>query len=184
MIKVIDKQFVVLLEDIIPLEFASIQAYLNRIVGDIMNIEDDFEEIENYAHFWRWLPDWSVVEKIYKTYPDSYSVQTPFAYTYLEELIRTLTFEYGLPLQNKNGKEINKKAGIKLINLAIQENEDIELIKILEEYKKYFRKIKITDIGDNRNSVNHGIIHPDAWSKESFKNLIHDIASISKYARF
>lgn len=84
-----------------------------------MNIEDDFEEIENYAHFGRWLPDWSIVEKIYKTYPDSYSVLTPFAYAYIEELIRTLTSEYGLPLQDKNGKEINKKVGIKLINLAI-----------------------------------------------------------------
>lgn len=75
---------------------------------------------------------------------------------------------------------------MKLINLAIQENEDKdkELLKLLEEYKKYYRKIKITDIGDNRNSVIHGIIHPDSWSKESFENLIHDIARISKYARF
>ena len=57
----------------------------------VLNIEKDFEEIENYAHFWRCLPDSNIVEKIYKTYQDSYSVLTPFAYTYLEELIRTLT---------------------------------------------------------------------------------------------
>ena len=108
----------------------------------------------------------------------------PFAYAYLEELIRTVTSDYALPLHDKDGKDINKKVGMKLINLAIQENKDKELIKLFEEYKKYFRKIRITDTGDNRNSVNHGIIHPDAWSKESFENLLHDIARISKYARF
>lgn len=149
-----------------------------------MGVEEDFKEIQNYTHFWRWLPDWSIVEKIYKTFSDSYSVLTPFAYAYLEELIRTLTSDYALPLKDKDGNEINKKVGIKLINLAIQENQDVELLKLLEEYKKYFGKIKITDKGDNRHGVNHGIIHPDAWSKESFENLIHDIARISKFARF
>lgn len=102
----------------------------------------------------------------------------------MEELIRTLTTDYILPLHDKDGKETNKKVGMKLINFAIQENEDKELLKLLEEYTKYFRKTKNTDIGDNRNDVNHGIIHPDSWSKESFENLIHDIARISKYARF
>lgn len=88
-----------------------------------MNIDKDFEEIENYAHFWRWLPEWSIAEKIYKTYPDSYSVLTPFAYAYLEELIRTVTSDYALPLHDKDGKDINKKVGMKLINLAIQEKK-------------------------------------------------------------
>ena len=73
----------------------------------VLNIEKDFEEIENYAHFWDWLPDWNIVEKIYKTYQDSYSVLAPFTYAYLEELIRTLTTDYVLPLHDKDGKEKN-----------------------------------------------------------------------------
>ena len=148
-----------------------------------MNIEKDFSEIANYAHMWHWLPDWTIVEEIYKTFPDSYSVLTPFAYTYLEELIRSLTSDYIKPIQDKNGKS-NKRVGMKLINLAISENDDEELINMLQEYKKYFDVVKETDIGDNRNSVNHGIIHPNTWTKKSFEKLIHDIARISKFARF
>jgi len=68
-----------------------------------VNINDDFIEICKYAHMWNWVPDWDVVQQIYKTYPDSYSVLTPFAYTYLEELIRSTTSEYGMELLDENG---------------------------------------------------------------------------------
>lgn len=148
-----------------------------------MDIEKDFSEIANYAHMWHWLPDWTIVEDIYKIFPDAYSVLTPFAYTYLEELIRSLTSDYIKPIQDKDGKS-NKRVEMKLINLAISENDNEELINMLQEYKKYFGVIKETDRGDNRNSVNHGIMHPNTWTKESFEKLIHDIARISKYAKF
>lgn len=41
----------------------------------------DFDEICDYAHMWNWAPDWYMVKQIYTTFPDSYSVLTPFAYT-------------------------------------------------------------------------------------------------------
>jgi hypothetical protein len=58
-----------------------------------MNINDDFTEIMNHAHYWNWLPDWDVVHEVYLDFPNSYSVLTPFAYAYLEELIRSKTSE-------------------------------------------------------------------------------------------
>ena len=63
-----------------------------------MSINDDFTEIMNYVHIWNWFPDWDVVQEVYKKIPESYSVLTPFAYTYLEELIRSTTSEYGLEI--------------------------------------------------------------------------------------
>ena len=68
-----------------------------------MTIDKDFEIILNYAHFRNWVPDWYVVKDIYKCIPESYSVLTPFAYTYLEELIRTTTSEYGGSLFDRSG---------------------------------------------------------------------------------
>ena len=149
-----------------------------------MNIEKDFEEIMNYVHYWNWLPDWDIVQKIYKKFPDSYSVLTPFIYSYLEELIRSTTSEYGKELVDKEGKDINRKAGTKLINLAIRENTNQEYILILEEIKLYFQFSKSTDCGNNRNSVAHGYMHPRFWEKDSFEQLIHDIARVSKFAKF
>jgi hypothetical protein len=49
-----------------------------------MNIEDELDEIVKYSHFWNWAPDWNVLKEVYKSFPDSYSLLTPFAYTYLE----------------------------------------------------------------------------------------------------
>ena len=43
------------------------------------DINKDFSKIMDYAHFWNWRPDWSVVSNIYATFPESYSVLTPFA---------------------------------------------------------------------------------------------------------
>ncbi len=53
-----------------------------------MNIKNDFQEILDYAHYWNWAPDWLIVKEIYEKIPESYSVLTPFAYAYLEELIQ------------------------------------------------------------------------------------------------
>lgn len=146
-----------------------------------MDIEDAFDEIIKYAHFWNWGPDWGVAKDIYKTFPNSYSALTPFAYSYLEELIRSTTSEYGLVYINRR-----HKVGIALINLAITENKvkKPEYVSFLEELKEYYYDSKITDEGNNRNSVAHGYIHPRFWSKESFEKLILDIARLSKYSGF
>ena len=47
-----------------------------------MSIEKDFDEILDYAHMWHWAPDWALVKDVYKKEPLSFSVLTPFAYTY------------------------------------------------------------------------------------------------------
>jgi len=151
-----------------------------------MNVSDSFEEILNYSHFWNWAPDWDVVKKVYEAFPESYSVLSPFAYSYLEELIRSTTSEYGIELQDENGKPKKRKVGFGLIQLAIEENKpkSKEFMKILEEIKSYFSLSQSTDEGDNRNSVAHGYMHPRFWNKESFEKLIYDIARLSKYAGF
>ena len=106
------------------------ETIIHSIVVENKTINEDFQEILNYSHFWNWLPDWNIVKDIYNEFPDSYSVLTPFAYTYLEELIRTTTSDYGIRLSENT----NKPIGMKLINLAIRENNDVEYLKLLEEY--------------------------------------------------
>ena len=104
-----------------------------------MSVFDDFETILDYAHFWNWAPDWNVVKDIYSRIPESYSVLTPFAYSYLEELIRSTTSEYGIPFLDRNGKKNNFKVGMGLIKLAKEENTDKpEYIASLDKMKKYF----------------------------------------------
>ncbi len=151
-----------------------------------MSIIDDFDEIMNYAHYWNWLPDWDVVKEVYSTYPNSYSILSPFAYAYLEEIIRSTTSEYGIEILDETGKPRKRKVGMGLIKLAISENKskNQELVKMLEEIKTYYLESQTTDRGDNRNSVAHGYMHPRFWDKESFEQLVHDIALISKYAGF
>ncbi len=149
-----------------------------------MILNDAFNEIEQYTHFWNWSPDWEILRDIYEKYPKSYSVLTPFAYTYLEELIRSTTSEYGRELVDENGKPKKKrKVGVALIKLAINENETNkpELVKILIELKSYFQQSQSIDSGDNRNSTLHGYMHPKFWDEESFEQLIIDIAKLSKY---
>lgn len=150
------------------------------------SIEDSFEEIILRSHFWNWGPDWEVVITIYKSFPNSYSVLFPFAYSYFEELIRSTTSEYGIEIYDKNGKPRKRKAGIDLIKLTIKENatERPEYVAILKEVQKYYQNSSKSDQGDNRHSVAHGYMHPRFWSKESFEKLIQDIARISKYSGF
>ena len=152
-----------------------------------MKIQDAFEEILQYAHFWNWGPDWNEAKKIYTAFPNSHSVLLPFAYSYLEELIRSTTSEYGRELYDDKGQPLkNRKVGMKLVNLAITENKEKnpEYVKILKEIKGYYINSNVTDEGDNRYSVAHGYMHPRFWNQESFEKLIILIAKISKYSRF
>lgn len=151
-----------------------------------MNTNNDFTEIMNHAHYWNWVPDWDVVQKVYQVFPESYSVLTPFAYAYLEELIRSTTSEYGIEILDESGKPKKCKVGRRLIKLAIEENKirNSELVSLLEKMQSYYILSQPTDRGSNRNSVAHGYMHPRFWNKASFENLIHDISLISKHARF
>lgn len=151
-----------------------------------MSIINDFDTIYDYTHMWNLGPDWIIVKEIYSKFPDSYSVLTPFAYTYLEELIRSTTSEYGVPLLNREGKKNNIKVGIKLVNLAIRENNENEpYVKLLEKAKKYFRYDYDDPHDENgRNTVLHGHLHPRFWDKDEFEKLIHFIAEMSPYAGF
>ncbi len=57
------------------------------------SISESFDEIILHSHFWNWSPDWHVVQEVYETFPNSNSILTPFAYSYLEALIRSNTSE-------------------------------------------------------------------------------------------
>ena len=150
-----------------------------------MSLEADFREILDYAHMWNWAPDWDVVQEIYCTIPESYSVLTPFAYSYLEEMIRSTTSEYGYPLFDRNGKPVKIKVGLKLIDLAIEENqENTNYVEVLEKIKKHYKYLQNTNDENGRNRVMHGHVHPRFWSKEAFEELIHDIAMMSKFSQF
>jgi len=152
-----------------------------------MRVVEAFEEIMQYAHFRNWAPDWQVTKEIYESFPNSYSVLSPFAYSYLEEMIRSTTSEYGREIYDENRNPVKKrKVGMKLINLAILENKEKkqDYVKILEEIKIYYFNSTVTDEGDNRHSVAHGYMHPRFWSQESFEKLIIDIARLSKYSGF
>lgn len=152
----------------------------------INELSDAFEEIIQYAHFWNWVPGWQLAKEIYSKFRNSYSVLSPFAYSYLEELIRSTTSEYGIEVIDENGQPRSRRVGMKLIDLAIAENmqKRPEFIIILEEIKFYYYKSKDTDTGDNRHGVAHGYMHPRYWDQESFEKLIFDIARTSKYAGF
>ncbi len=150
-----------------------------------MNINNDFKEILDNAHTWNWAPDISLMQEIYNKYDNSYSILTPFAYSYLEELIRSTTSEYGRELLDKDGNTKKRKLGISLIKLAQEENkENTEYVNLLDEMKDYYKESTSLDCGNNRNSVDHGYMHPKFWTKESFEKLIHDIARLSKHSNY
>jgi len=150
-----------------------------------MSFEKDIDEIMDYAHYWNWLPDWDVVKKIYHIFPNAYSVLTPFAFAYLEELIRSMTSNYGREVLDKYGNPGRHLVSTDLMKLAIKENSDnTQLVELLEHTKKYFSPSSSSDNGDNRHSVVHGYMHSRFWDKDSFEILIHDIASLSQYAGF
>ena len=153
--------------------------------GDNMSIFDDFDLILDYAHMWNWVPDWDLAKNIYKQFPESYSVLTPFAYSYLEEMIRTTTSDYGLPLFDREENPVKVHVGMSLIALAIKENQNNpDYVRLLEKSKRHFKYTQTTMDENGRNKVMHGRVHPRFWSKEDFEQLIHDIAELSKYSRF
>ncbi len=150
-----------------------------------MNFDEDIEIILKYAYVGGWLSDLIVFKDVYKAFSDSYSILTPFAYSYLEELIRSTTSEYGIEVLEKNGISVNHKVGKRLIELAKRENAyNLEYINALDNVKCYFLNSTVWDTGDNRNSVDHGYLHPIRWKKEFFEKLVHDIAIISPYNKF
>ncbi len=151
-----------------------------------MSISDDFETIINYAHFFNWAPDWIVAKDIYENIPKSYSVLMPFVYSYLEELIRSTTSEYSMPLLNKDGKKNHLKVGIRLIELAkIENSNNPEYISLLEATEKYYKYESENYLEENgRNNTIHGHLHPRFWTQENFEKLIHDIAELSPFSRF
>ena len=151
----------------------------------VMSIEECFEEIMLYCHWRNWLPDWIIVQKIYQSFPDSYSILTPFAYAYFEELIRSTTSEYGMTAFDRETRQPIKKrkTSNQLIDLSIKENDGNEaLVCLLEQMRSYYKNSDASDNGDNRHSTAHGYMHPRFWSKESFEQLIRDIASLSKHS--
>ena len=36
-----------------------------------MALQEEFNQIIDYAHFWNWAPDWGEVQRIYEKFPDS-----------------------------------------------------------------------------------------------------------------
>lgn len=143
-------------------------------------LDDAFNTIYSHSHIWNWCPDIDLTKNIYERFPNSYSILTPFMYSLLEEIIRSTTSDYGLQLVGKR-----KRVGMKLINLAINENQDNEeYLKCLNEIKKYFKGSSMFDEGNNRNSTVHGYMHSRFWSQESFESLIIDTSKISKFAGF
>ncbi len=149
------------------------------------DISDKIDIIIENAHFFNWAPYLDEAQEIYNKFPDYYSVIIPFFYTYLEELIRSNTSQYGREILDKNGKEKYRITGVKLIELAIKENPtNQEMITELNNLKKYFEPSTIFDSGNNRNSTLHGYMHPRFWTEDSFRELIDDIARFSKFSNF
>ena len=152
-----------------------------------MGFNEDVQTILEYAHFWNWAPDWVVVRDVYTVFPESYSVLTPFAYSYLEELIRSRITDYGMfNPTDSNGNIRGRSTGQTLFRLARKQNkDDVAFLDLINElYAKYFGSSGEFDRGDNRNSTMHGYMHPRYWAKESFEDLIHDIARLSPFAGF
>lgn len=150
-----------------------------------MNINEDFDEIIDYARMWDWAPEWLLAKEIYSRFPNSYSILTPFAYSYLEQFIRATTHEYGDWPFDKEGNPKRYTVGYNLVRLAIEENADKpDYVELLEQAKQYFNNGDIRLKGERRNNVSHGIVHPDKWTKENFEELIHYLATISKFSQF
>lgn len=55
---------------------------------------------------------------------------------------------------------------------------------MLEKTKRYFKYTEISNDENGRNRVMHGRVHPRFWDKETFEQLLHDIAELSKFSKF
>lgn len=152
-----------------------------------MTIDECFNRIIEYGHVYNWCDDLRLLKEIYNKFPDSYTVLMPFAYSYLEELIRSMTSNYGRVPVDKEGNAQNHIVGYKLLQLALKENRNNKaLVKLLKRDSiiKYFDKSTPYDRGNNRNSTVHAYLHPIFWTKESFEALIRDIADLSEFSGF
>ena len=119
-----------------------------------MSVFDDFDLILDYAHMWNWAPDWYLAQSIYKKFPESYSILTPFAYSYLEEMIRTTTSDYELPLFDRDKQPVKVSVGMALIALAIKENQNNpDYVALLEQAKRHFKYTQISIDENGRNST-------------------------------
>ena len=146
-----------------------------------MGIKNDFDVLIDNSHAFNGCPDLIIARDIYFNDKRTCSVLTPFMYAYLEEIIRSTTTEYGRDLVCNT----YRKVGMSLIKLAKEQNiENKQYVKELNRIKKYFQQSTATDEGNNRNSTVHGYMHPRFWTEESFELLMHDIARMSKYAKF
>lgn len=145
-----------------------------------------FDIIRDKSHFRFWAPDWILAKEIYESFPNSHSILTPFAYSYLEVVIRSMTTDYPKKLPNEDGElSARHLTGCKVIDLAVEENpEKTDLLSLLQISRKYFEKSKFIDIGDNRHSVAHGYLPPWYWKAETFEDLILHIAELSPFANF
>jgi len=87
-----------------------------------MSVFDDFDLILDYAHMWNWTPDWYLAQSIYKKFPKSYSILTPFAFLFGRK-IRTTTSDYELPLFDRDKLPVTVSVGMALIALATKESQ-------------------------------------------------------------
>lgn len=70
------------------------------------------------------------------------------------------------------------------MKLAKTEDSDQQaLCELFDEISACFDAC-VNDCGNNRNSVQHGYMHPRFWTRESLETLIHDKARLSPYAGF
>ena len=130
-----------------------------------MNFNDDMEIILEYAHYWNWCPDLIEFQKIYNSFPNSFSVLTPFAYSYLEECIRSTTSDYGIEILDESGKTKKRQVGRTLISLAKNENiSNTEYVKLLDELKLYLlnkQAIFVGNSGVGKSSLTNAIMDDD-----------------------
>ena len=157
------------------------------------NLNEYFNEIQQYAHFRNWAPDIGVLISVYQKEPLSFSILIPFLFSYLEEVIRSMTSGYTFDTRLNENDEIFYKTGKALIETAkeecanksnITEQEKQYVCNKLQEIKeRYYQKSTLTNY-NNRNSIMHGPLPPRFWTEDLFVQLIKDIASLSKYSGF
>ncbi len=150
-------------------------------MGDFYGIRKDFDILIDNSHAFNWCPDLIIARDIYFYDKRTCSILTPFMYAYLEEIIRSTTTEYGRALVGNTCR----KVGMSLIKFAKDQNiENKKYVIELNRIQKYFQQSTAIDEENNRNSTVHGYMHPRFWTEEAFELLIHDIARMSKYAKF
>lgn len=76
-----------------------------------MSSLSNYDVLARYAHIWNWLPDSVAVKDVCHAFQESYSALFPFAYSYMEELIRSMTGEYcKAPPEDEKERKVRRKA--------------------------------------------------------------------------